>query len=212
MSTDDTAATPLLPITLIAVDAELTSVAIARNWGWILCVGIINMTAGFFALVAPITATSFILHFVSAVLLFAGGASMTGLCFAEDGMKTQSFILGITKAILGLVLWFYPLESLMTITIIIAIVFMLNGVFLCSVALKSRESPTWGWLFVNGLSAIILSTIVMSAFPTSSLYTLGILVGVNLVTIGMARIAIGIQGHKEAIRYIEAETSAGASA
>ena len=204
MSADNDNTTPLLPYTLINVNVNVVTVDIAKNWGWILAVGIINMMAGIFALISPTAATGVIVMLSAVTLLFAGGATMTGLCFAEDGMKAHSFILGAAKAILGLLLWFYPFGSLMTITILIAVLFMLNGVFLCSVALSNRGSPTWGWTFINGVSAVVLSIIVISAFPMSSLYTVGILVGVNLVSIGMARIAIAMKGHRAAIEHIEA--------
>ena len=54
---------------------------------------------------------------------------------------------------------------------------------------------------------LALSIVIISAFPTSSLYTLGILVGVNLVIIGMGRIAVATVGRSTAQDYIVARVA-----
>ena len=199
----------VLPYNLMEADAELAANDIAKNWKWILAAGILNLIAGIIALLAPTMATVFVLVLISVTLLFAGGANMTGLWFAEQGMKTQSFLLGIVQCILGLLLWFYPFPSLVTITIMIAITFMLDGLFRCILALNNRSNPTLGWTLINGVCAVAFSLIILAAMPVSSLYTLSILVGANLMSLGMCRIAIAMVGRKAALEVIESQPSAG---
>lgn len=202
----------LLPYALIAVDAELAANDIAKNWGWILAAGIINLFAGIFALLAPTAATTFVVVFLSVVLIFAGFISIFSSCFNEAGFKTQAFVLGVVEVTLGLLLQFYPFESFMIITIMIAVMFMCDGLFRCAVALQNRGSPTWVSTLISGMSAVAFSILVMLAFPMSSLYTLGIIVGVNLIFIGMARISIATTGRQIAVDRIEGRAGANAGA
>ena len=199
----------LLPYTLLHVDAELATADIAQNWKWIMGVGIVNLIAGICAVIAPITATGVILMIASLTLCFAGIATMTGLYYAENGMKTQSLIFGGSKIIVGLLIWFFPFASLMTITIIIASMFMLYGSHCCMIAFVNRGSPTWFWTFFSGLCAIAVSVLTMLAFPISSLYTVGILVGVNLMNVGSARIGIAFTGRAAAREIIETQPALG---
>ena len=171
--------------------------------------GILNFVAGVFALISPVAATGFILLFASMTLFIGGVATMTGVCFGEAGMRSQMLVLGIAEVILALLLWMRPFESLMVITILIAAAYMVNGAFCCGLACQNRDSPTWGWTLISGVCGILFSVLVMSAFPMSSLYTVGIIVGVNLINIGMARIAIAHKGRTLAVGQIEGGTSIG---
>ena len=201
-----------LLVNVITADVEVSVSDLAKNWGWILAGGVINFIAGILCLLSPTVATNFVLTLISLMLLLAGAASLAGYFYAEDDMKTQLGVLGAVQVLLGFFLWFYPFQSLAIITILIALAFMLHGVASCSTALSNRDSPTWGWTLINGVCAIAFSTIVIAAFPWSSHYTLGILVGVNLVTLGGCRIAIAMAGYNAALEVIEAPPSADVAA
>lgn len=207
-TTESTETTPLLfPYNLINADAELAAADIAKNWGWIMAAGIINLIAGVFAIMSPTTATALLLLFASFTLVIAGAATMSGVCFAEAGMKSQSFVLGLAEIIVGLILWKYPFSSLMFATLMIAVVYMVNGAYLCGMAVQNWDSPNSGWNLISGFCGILFSILVMSAYPMSSLYTIGIIVGVNLINIGIARFAIANKGRMLAAENAQIEAA-----
>ena len=208
MSTEKTS---LIDGSTAAAAADVSNIS-----GWILAAGIINVIFGIFALGSPWIATSVILSVISVSLVMAGVVTMTGVCYAEVGMRTQLFLYGAGKFILGFALgyfkWTHPTQTIEVITIAMAIVFLLHGVSSCVVAFQNRDYPTWGWTLINGVCAIAFSIAVMSVFPWSSYYTLGVLVGVNLVCHGICRIAIALLSQQAALEVIEAEPSSGETA
>jgi hypothetical protein len=75
-------------------------------------------------------------------------------------------------------------------------VFMIEGFFRCRLAKRNRDMTGWRSTFGSGVCAILFSLLVLLAFPSSSAYTLGILLGVNLVMFGTLRIALGLMGRE----------------
>jgi uncharacterized membrane protein HdeD (DUF308 family) len=65
-------------------------------------------------------------------------------------------------------------------------------------ALSNKDMSGWVSYLVSGICSILFSIIVWSAFPASSVYTLGILLGVNWVTYGCLRIVLGLAGRSTA--------------
>lgn len=178
---------------------------IAKNWGWLVVSGMLNLFIGFWALACPNVASAFAIFWIGLTLMIVGLANMAGLWYVEKGLRTASFILGLCQVGLGILALKYPFESLAMLTIFIAIVFMSDGLYRILLACSNRERglPHWGWTLANGVASIAFSCLVLSAFPMSSLFTIGILVGVNLISLGIARIVIGMEGRKIANEQIE---------
>lgn len=156
------------------------------------------MIAGVFALMSPITATVVITEFIACALIVVGTISMLGVFFVEKCYRFATFIAGAVQLALGICMSSNVLQSMVVLTAIIAILYMVLGVFQCSLALSNRDMPGWGWYLTSGIGAILFSAIVWSAFPSSSVYTLGIICGVNWVTSGFFRVALGFSGRSTA--------------
>lgn len=185
------------------VNAEEAARELSLVWGWVLAAGILNLLLGILALFCPITTSDVVLSWIAVALLLVGAIHITGLCYAEQGLKGATSALGVVQIILAILAFKDPFESLMALTIMIAVVFMVEGVFRIYLAMQNHDIPNWRVLFLNGICNVAFSAIVIAALPYSSLYTLGILVGVNLITIGTARITIGIMARSASIQQNE---------
>ena len=188
---------------LLAVDAEELSRELARNWGLILVVGAINLLGGILALLSPIAATVVALAFITAALIVVGCFNLLGACYHERCYKTASGLVGTVQILLGILMATHAVESLIILTWMIAVMFMIEGSFRCMLAYRNRDMTGWRSNFGSGVCAILFSLLVLLAFPSSSAYTLGILLGVNLVTFGTLRIALGLMGREIANNQIE---------
>lgn len=62
-------------------------------------------------------------------------------------------------------------------------------------ALRYRATlpGAWGWLLVSGLADLLLALLVIQGWPGTAAWTLGTLAGVNLITTGVAIIAVAIE-------------------
>ena len=188
------------------VDSAAFEMSLARSWGWIIAAGVINLIGGIMALFAPITATVALLGLLSFGMILMGTINMCGVCYLEECYRVPAFIGGFIIALLGVLLASNVARSLMVLTIIVAIAYMFEGIVRSSLALKNRDMPGWSSVLVSGICAILLSLIIIAGFPLSSLYTLGILLGVNWVTYGVQRIVLGMVGRAKANQALEGAT------
>jgi uncharacterized membrane protein HdeD (DUF308 family) len=101
----------------------------------------------------------------------------------------------------------HSVTSLAVLTSIVAALFLVEGVFRCILALKNRDLSGWPLTLASGVIAVAFSITVWSAFPTSSEYTLGILLGVNWITYGCLRIALAMYGRATAQSLIDSAGS-----
>lgn len=196
MSSNDEG-TPLLGVTL-AVDAAAFDLELARNWGWILSCGIINFVGGICALFLPIGVTKVVLVFIAGGLIVVGAVNLMGVFFVEQSYRLASFISGAIQLALGILMATHSVMSLWVLTSIVAALFMVEGIFRCILALKNRDLSGWSLTLASGVIAVAFSIAVWSAFPISSEYTLGILLGVNWIAYGCLRIALAMYGRATA--------------
>jgi uncharacterized membrane protein HdeD (DUF308 family) len=192
------------------VDPAALEMQLARSWGWMMAAGAINLVGGIMALCAPITATLAFLGLLTFGMILMGSINMCGVCYLEECYRVPAFLGGFFIALLGVLMASNVVESLMVITILVAVSYMLEGVIRSILAFKNRDMPGWTSVLVSGISAILLSFIILAAFPMSSEYTLGILLGVNWVTWGVQRIVLGMVGRAKANQALESAGTGGA--
>jgi uncharacterized membrane protein HdeD (DUF308 family) len=195
--------TPLLGITL-AIDTAAFDLALAKDWGYIMAAGIIQLVIGVFALYSPKAASEVLLAFISAGLLFVGLINLSGVFFVEQSYRCASFTSGAIQLTLGILMLTHVFTSLVVLTSIIAALFMVEGVFRVILALKNRDFQGWGVYLAAGIGAVVFSAIIWSTFPTSSSVTLGILLGINWVMYGSFLIVLAFYGRATAQNLIEA--------
>lgn len=194
---------------LFYVDQDALKQELAVNWGWIVALGSLNLVGGILALCAPIAATVAILGILSFGMIFFGSINMCGVCYLEKMYKVLAFVTGLVIALLGVLMASNVAISLAVLTIIVAITYMVEGVACIALALMNRHMYGWLSVLISGICAILLSIIIISAFPTSSEYTLGILLGVNWINYGIQRIFLGLYGRSTAKEALAASSSGG---
>jgi uncharacterized membrane protein HdeD (DUF308 family) len=55
-----------------------------------------------------------------------------------------------------------------------------------------RAGSPWVWIVISGLITLVLGVIILAHWPVSSLWTLGIFLGVDLVFAGATWIGLGL--------------------
>jgi len=182
----------------MAVDEAALDTELAVNWGWILTGGILSLIGGIFALISPVSATVVVVTFIACAMIVIGGFSMLGVCFIEQCYRVPSFLSGAVLLALGICMSTHIVTSMVVLTGIVAVLYMIMGIFQCSLAFANPDMPGKCSYLTSGICAILFSVIVWSAFPASSVYTLGIILGVNWVTNGLLRITLGFAGRSTA--------------
>jgi uncharacterized membrane protein HdeD (DUF308 family) len=98
----------------------------------------------------------------------------------------------------GLVLLARPVQGVLTLTIVVGVYFLIEGITTIMYALEHRRelSERWSWLLVSGLIDILISFLIISGLPGSAEWAIGLLVGINLVLGGASLVGMALAARK----------------
>ncbi len=86
---------------------------------------------------------------------------------------------------------------MLSLTLVLAAFFLAQGVTQIFASLSHRRVlKSWGWVLLSGVVDLILAGIIMSGWPETSAWVIGILVGVNLLMVGISLIMTAIAGRE----------------
>jgi uncharacterized membrane protein HdeD (DUF308 family) len=94
----------------------------------------------------------------------------------------------------GIILLAQPVEGTLTLTVVVGVYFLAEGVATIMYALEHRRelSGRWSWLLIAGIVDIVLAGIIISGLPGSALWAIGLLVGINLLFGGTTLIGMAL--------------------
>ena len=87
-----------------------------------------------------------------------------------------------------------PGMALASLTLVLAIYFLVDGLVMLFAAFSVKPARGWGWLLFNGIITLLLGLLIFGQWPLSGAWAIGILVGVRLLFAGMTMIALGSSG------------------
>lgn len=146
---------------------------------------------GLLALVFPGLTTFTVELTIGWLLVFAGAATLYGAFSVEGtGPFFGELLLGLLKLALGVFLLMHPGIGMIALTLMLAAVFMVDGAVQIGFALDVRPGEGWLWIFISGLISIGAGLLIAAGLPGTSLFVLGILVGINFLSTGLAWIML----------------------
>ena len=166
-------------------------------WGWLLALGILWIILGTLAIIMPFAATLAV-EMVFGVVFLIGGVAQLVQAFRSKGWKgfALQVLGGLLALALGVILLFFPLQGVLTLTILLAAFFVAQGIVKIMAALRQRPASGWGWLMFSGILGIIVGVIIWAALPEAAIWVLGLLVGIELIFSGWAMVMIAMAGKK----------------
>jgi len=164
------------------------------NWILFLVQGIILAALGLLALGAPFLATVVVVKLAGWLFAIGGVVGLATLFTGRDVPGSIWSFLGSALAILaGIYLLRQPFAGMLSLTLILVAFFIAQGITQIFASLAHRRVlKSWGWVFLSGIVDLILAGIIMSGWPETSAWVLGILVGVNLLMFGIAQIMTAV--------------------
>ena len=193
-----------------AMNGELTDPrAIAGDTlaGLTLAEGILLLVLGVLALACPVLASQWI-------------AAMLGIAFLVGGLVSWVSTLARARRLLKLVcFWRLVVATLFVITggwivsqivsgplgaarqvaslaLALGVVFLIEGIVACVVALGNRQVSGWGWGLTNGIVTLILGLLILTLKPMGLLHVLGVLVGISFLFSGVDLLAFSASFHR----------------
>jgi uncharacterized membrane protein HdeD (DUF308 family) len=166
-----------------------------EHWVLFLVEGIILVILGLAAIVVPPLATLAVAIFLGWLFLISG---IVGLVTTFWMRHAPGFWWSLLSAVLGIVagvvLIGSPVSGAISLTLVLIVFFIIEGVASIMFALEHRRelSGRWGWMLASGIVDLFLAGIIFAGLPLSAAWALGLLVGINLVFGGSALIAMAL--------------------
>jgi uncharacterized membrane protein HdeD (DUF308 family) len=156
---------------------------------------------GLAAIMLPLIATIAIAIVVGWIFLLSG---VVGL-LATFRMRSApgfwwSLLSGILGVVAGFVLLRWPLSGAFSLTLVLTLFLVLEGVVSIMFALEHKRelSGRWGMMLVSGVVDLILAGMIYSGLPGTAVWAIGLLVGINMVFGGSALIAMALHARNAA--------------
>jgi uncharacterized membrane protein HdeD (DUF308 family) len=192
--------------------------SIHDHWILFLVEGVVLIVLGLLAIVIPSIATSPVTVLLAWLFLVSGALGLATTFWARQApgywWSLVSALLAILVGVVlianksqdlygGLIGW--PFEKAGPLRLILVLFFLVEGGASIMFAIEHRRqfSGRWAWMLASGVVDIVLASIIIFGLPGTSAWTMGVLVGINMVLGGSALIAMGLHARTE---------SAGASA
>ena len=170
---------------------------ITDNWGWFLALGIVLIAAGAAAIAFPLLSTIATKIALGWIFLIAGALIVV---HAFSIRRWQGFLLGLLIGALYLVaggwLAFTPFAGIIALTILLAALFLAEGLLEVIMAVRVRPHEGWGWLLVSGVVAIAVGVLIAAELPSSAAWAIGLLTGINLLSSGVSFVALALAGRR----------------
>jgi uncharacterized membrane protein HdeD (DUF308 family) len=150
---------------------------------------ILLIIVGFFALALPFEAGVAIAVAVALLVIVAGVVHLIGTFAARTtGGFLWRLLVGCAYLIAGVYLLVNPKLSLVSLTLALAVLFFVEGIFHIVTYFQIRSAPGSGWLLFDGIVTLILAFMIWRSWPASAVWALGTIVGINLLMSGFTRL------------------------
>ena len=164
-----------------------THIAITRARDFSVVRGVALIALGIIAIAFPVVASITTSYVVAWVLILAGCAHLLGAWRTENGSVLWAAFVSFIYVLAGIAIFANPLWGIASIALVLGVTLMVEGV-LSVFAYFTGEGES-GWVLFGGCITIVLAMVILSGWMSTSLWIVGTLVGINLVTRGVFGLA-----------------------
>ena len=160
---------------------------IHAHWKLFLLQGVLMLVLGMFAIALPNVFTLEI-ELLVGWLFIVGGLLRAATIFRKRRMPGFWWTLGtgVLAVLLGVILIGNPLQGVLTLTVVMTAMFVVEGVAAIFVALEFRRLlHNWSWTLLSGLINLALAYLIWQGWPNSAGWVIGLYVGINMIFLGV---------------------------
>jgi uncharacterized membrane protein HdeD (DUF308 family) len=174
-------------------DHSLALQPLRAKWGWIVALGAVYVIVGLVALGSIVTATAATVLLVGAMMVVAGLTEV----FNAFQMRTWGkfalwLLLGALYIFAGVITFQNPLLAAVLLTFLLGLALVVSGAMRLILAFGMKESAPWIFVAISGVVTLLLGLVILARWPVSSVYVLGLFLGIDLVIAGASWIGIGL--------------------
>jgi uncharacterized membrane protein HdeD (DUF308 family) len=159
--------------------------------------GVLLIVFGMVAIGSPFLAAVAVNALVAWLIVLAGVVHLM-LAFRVHGAGSVlwKLLVGIAYLCFGGYLIMRPLLGVATLTLLLASLFLIEGVLNILLYVKMRPIYGSAWVLVDGIVTLLLGLMIYMQWPSSSAWAIGTLVGLSMIFSGVARVMMSLAVRK----------------
>jgi len=129
---------------------------------------------------------------VIAWLIVLAGVVHLSLAFYADraGSVLWKLLVGLAYIFFGIYLIAHPALGVASLTLVLALLFLVEGIFDIALFFQMRAIGGSSWILVDGIITLALGLMIYLRWPSNSNWAIGTLVGVSLIISGGTRLIL----------------------
>jgi len=169
--------------------------------------GVLLIVFGIVAIGSPFLAAVAVNALVAWLIVLAGVVHLM-LAFRVHGAGSMIWkvLVGIAYLCFGGYLILHPVIGVASLTLLLASLFLIEGILNIVLYVKMRPIHGSSWLLIDGIITLLLGLMIYMQWPSSSAWAIGTLVGISMIFSGVARVMMSL-----AVRKAVGETSGSSS-
>lgn len=168
-----------------------------RITGWYLAAAVLFILLGIFAIIHPAVAGLGVTVLVGWLLIFGGVGHIVAALRRGGGKQAiYQVLIAIVYLIGGLYFLTHVIMATETLTLLLASIILAEGVLEVISYTRLRSEGASRWLLLNGVVTLVLGGLIWLHWPSSTVWAIGTLVGVNLLMTGITRLMFGLAVRK----------------
>lgn len=162
------------------------------RWGWLVGLGAVLVIAGVIALLSVVAATIVSVLWVGAMMIVAGVVEIVhGFRMKAFGRSLLWVAIGALYILGGVFAMTYPLIASTVLTLILGVALLIAGIIRLFLGWHLKAGQHGGLVIFSGIVTALLGLIILIQWPFSSLFALGIILGIDLIQAGMSWLNLG---------------------
>jgi uncharacterized membrane protein HdeD (DUF308 family) len=158
---------------------------------WSIVWGVLLIIFGMLAVGSPFLATVAFGVAIAWLIVFAGIVHLV-LAFHAHGAGSiiWKLLVGLAYLCFGVYLIIHPLLGIVSLTLVLASLFLIEGVLNIVLFFQMRSTRGSSWVLIDGIITLLLGLLIYVQWPSSSVWAIGTLVGVSMIISGFARVML----------------------
>ncbi|HWY20257.1 MAG TPA: DUF308 domain-containing protein [Candidatus Acidoferrum sp.] len=159
--------------------------------------GVLLIVFGMVAVGMPLLAAVAVNALVAWLIVLAGVVHLM-LAFRVHGAGSMIWkvLVGIAYVCFGAYLILHPVIGVASLTLLLASLFLIEGILNIVLYVKMRPIHGSSWLLIDGIITLLLGLMIYMQWPSSSAWAIGTLVGISMIFSGVARVMMSLAVRK----------------
>jgi|SRR4051794_6227363 len=170
--------------------ASTNALSVPPTWARVL-LGIVLILGGLFVLGDVALATLISALFIGYTAIIVGAFEIVHAFWTKGwGGFIWQILLGVLYIAFGLMIVSQPVSGALVLTYILGLVLLASGIVRIFVGYKHWGEGGW-MIILSGAFGVLAGLVILMGWPTTGLWVLGLLLGIDLISHGVAWLTYG---------------------